>query len=72
MGGFQFDFPPFGSGIFGSKDGKSNFGTDRAANNNNDNTRTPSLTNSVNGNSGTGSSKSSFAKASLGSRGEVD
>lgn len=55
LGGFQFDFPPFGSGIFGSKDGKNNLGTDRATNNSNDNTRTPSLTNSVNGNSGAGS-----------------
>jgi AP-1-like factor len=67
LGGFQFDFPPFGSGIFGSKDGKSSFGTDKAANNSNGNTRTPSLTNSVNGNSSTGSSKSSFAGAFLSS-----
>jgi AP-1-like factor len=60
-GGFQFDFPPFGSGIFGkdNKDGlKLGAGTLMDRMHSFDKQRTPSLTGSSNGINANGSSKS--------------
>jgi len=60
MGGFQFDFPPFGSGIFGHKDSKDGLKPmvslmDRMNSLEKQGTPTPSLAGSTNGNNNSSS-----------------